>query len=335
MPRPVTPLAAIDRRIPEAGRIRLGIKDGRAMKSIDTFRFTSPHRDLIDGLAAQYGGTARPWSDPKAKIKDQWEVVTTTSEMDVYLPPGALSVWYELWSGGGIQRRCDGDDCQVPTTTQDGWEMTTRPCLCAAAGALACRPHTRINVIIPSIDFRGVWRLETLGWNAAHEMPGMADIIDSLTDHGSTVTAALKIERRVQQTPAGKRNFVVPVLSMRATPQQMLTGQANVAALASTVPTAAALPAAPPPQPVDNPVDDDIIDADVVTDEEIAVADCARQYGVDARLLWAAIHTAAHDGTPGKGDPADRIRTAIDAMRAGRLQPIGFNPDGRVIWDRT
>ena len=36
----VVPLSNIDRRAPEAGRIRIGIKSGRAMKSIDTFRFT-------------------------------------------------------------------------------------------------------------------------------------------------------------------------------------------------------------------------------------------------------------------------------------------------------
>lgn len=57
MPRnTITPLSNIDRRAPEAGRIRIGIKSGRAMKSIDTFRFTSPHQDVIEQLADMYGG---------------------------------------------------------------------------------------------------------------------------------------------------------------------------------------------------------------------------------------------------------------------------------------
>ena len=43
-------VAQLQRRAPEAGRIRLGIKTGRAMKSLDTFRFTSPHRDAIEEL---------------------------------------------------------------------------------------------------------------------------------------------------------------------------------------------------------------------------------------------------------------------------------------------
>jgi hypothetical protein len=35
-------------RPPEHGRIRLGIKDGKAMRHIDTLRFTSPDRNAID-----------------------------------------------------------------------------------------------------------------------------------------------------------------------------------------------------------------------------------------------------------------------------------------------
>ena len=38
-------------RTPEHGRIRLGVKTERAMKSLDTFRFTSPDKEAIEQIA--------------------------------------------------------------------------------------------------------------------------------------------------------------------------------------------------------------------------------------------------------------------------------------------
>ena len=35
------PIGQINRSLPEAGRIRIGVKSGKSMKAIDTFRFTS------------------------------------------------------------------------------------------------------------------------------------------------------------------------------------------------------------------------------------------------------------------------------------------------------
>lgn len=331
----VTPLADIDRRMPEAGRIRLGVKTGKAMKSIETFRFTSPYKDLIVALAEQFGGTPKPWSDPRASNPNQFEVITTSNEMDVILPRGSLSVWYEMWSGGGVQRRCDGEECQVPTTTRDGWEMTTTPCLCAAKGVMECRPYTRLNVIIPSVDFRGAWRLETKGWNAAAEMPGMAELIEQMTAQSNIVRARLTVEKRVQQTVAGKRNFVVPVLSIAATADQMLSGGAAAQALHTgpRPPELARVPeAAPSPHANERDTEDhdEIVDAEVVSDEEVAVFDCARQYGVDGSRLWRAIQATAHND-PAR-DPLPRMQAAIAQMRSGAMQPVGFNADGSVVW---
>ena len=110
----MTPLASIERRAPEAGRIRTGIKSGRAMKSIDTFRFTSPHKEAIEELARIYGGEAKPWNEPTAN-KNQYEVITKASSIEVFLQPGGLTTHYEMWSGGGCQRRCDGEMCEVPS----------------------------------------------------------------------------------------------------------------------------------------------------------------------------------------------------------------------------
>lgn len=333
MSRLPTPLAQIDSRIPEAGRIRLGIKTGKGMTSIDTFRFTSPDETVIRKLSELYGGDARPWSDPKASPSNQWEVITKAKEVDVYLPADALSVWYELWSGGGVQRRCDGERCQIPQTVPGGWEMTEAPCVCMARQAMECRPYTRMNVILPTVPFRGVWRLETKGWNAAKELPGMVAIIDAMTQAGQLVQAKLHIERRVQQTPAGKRNFVVPGITLAHTAQDMIAGAADARQLsiAPTVPTVAALPA-----PV---VDDDIIDAEIVSTEldelEDRVIEVACAQRLDGDRLWSGIkrqigivHAAATD------EQLNRIRTAISRLEAGSLSVVGFNPDGTVIWKK-
>jgi hypothetical protein len=212
MPRAIVPLADVDQRIPEAGRIRLGVKTAKGMTSIDTLRFTSPHRQSIEHLARLFGGTAQAWNDPKASPSHQFEVISQTNEIEVYLPREAITVWYELWSGGGVTRRCDGETCQVPRKAGDGWDMFDVECLCAQQNQLACRPYTRMRLILPQIPFRGVWRLETKGWNASKELPGMAAVIDHLAAGGQMVRAQLGVERRTQQTPAGKRNFVMAVV---------------------------------------------------------------------------------------------------------------------------
>src|SRR3954468_13623690 len=101
MSKTVQPLAERDSRMTEHGRIRFGVKTGKAMKAIDTLRFTSPDKAAIDELAKLYGGTVKAWSDDKSAVKNQYEVITQAREIDVVLPPGSLSSWYELWTGGG------------------------------------------------------------------------------------------------------------------------------------------------------------------------------------------------------------------------------------------
>lgn len=340
MTRLPTPLSEIDQRVPEAGRIRLGIRSGKAMKSLDTFRFTSPHQDVITQLAGLYGGEARPWSDPKASPSNQFEVITTAKEIDVYLPSNALSVWYELWAGGGVQRRCDGESCQVPVTTPGGWEMSTTPCICLNRQLMECRPYTRMNVIIPSIPFRGVWRLETKGWNAAKELPGMVSIIDTMTNQGRLVQARLHIERRMQMTPNGKRNFVVPGVTLAHTAQDMILGAADVQALTSGPRISAPMTAlgsgvvgSPDPNAAE------IVDAEIIDPEleqlEDRIHEIAAQQRINPDRLWQGILLVIAP-TGGDIDSAakDRIRNAIARLEAGTLNVLGFNADGTVIWKR-
>ena len=211
MGRSVVPVADLGRRMVEHGRTRLGVKSGKAMKSIDTFRFTSPDKFAIKQLAEQYGGEAKAWSDPKASPTNQYEVVTKANDIAVWIMPGGLDVSYEMWSGGGCVRRCDGVECETSQRSFDAdYEPVIVPCICDSKQKLECRPYTRLNVVIPSIRFGGSWRLESKGWNAAEELPGMADMISQLQDTG-VLRGRLRLEHR--QSQGGRRKFVVPTLA--------------------------------------------------------------------------------------------------------------------------
>jgi hypothetical protein len=333
MGRPVVRIGDIAHRIPEAGRIRLGIKSGKGMKSLDTFRFTSPDRAVIEQLADLYGGTVKAWSDPKASPPNQFEVITSAKQIDVYLPRDALSSWYELWSGGGVQRRCDGEVCQVPVTTRDGWEMSQTPCICVAKQGMECRPYSRLSVILPAISFRGVWRMETKGWNAMHELPGMTALIEQMSAAGQLVKAQLGIEPRTQMTPAGKRNFVVPKITLPETAQQIVSGAAAVTAIsAAPEPSLAALP----PAPI-QPEDDDIIDAVVVGSEyemwEERMANLCLEHGIPHQRFWAAL-LAQLGASPANFTPEheQRIDKAYQRIADGSLTFMGFGEKDRLLW---
>ncbi len=337
--RVIQPLSTIETRAPEAGRIRLGIKTGRAMKSLDHFRFTSPFKDCIESLAEQYGGQPKQWSDPKASPTNQWEVLTNANEIEVFLPPNPVSTWYELYSGGGMLRRCDGAVCQIPTQTgPNGWEPVDSPCVCTAKNAMECSPHTRLKVLLPNVPFRGVWRLETKGWNALKELPGMADLITQLNNTGSMVRVALGIEKRSQMRPSGKRNFVTPTLTMLDSPNQILSGAAEVRGLTNP------LPALPPssvlittPVALDSP--SDVIDAEVV---EISAAEIeireqlkkdAEYFGINPDRFWSAIVRQV-GGETGclSDDQMERLKAAHFKMVDSVIWPLEINTSGLIIW---
>lgn len=258
----IVPVADLGRRMVEHGRIRLGVKAGKAMKSIDTFRFTSPDRVAIEQLAAQFGGECVPWSDPKASPINQYEVITQASEIPVWILPGGLSVNYEMWSGGGCVRRCDGIECETSMRSYDAdYEAVMVPCLCSADGKLACRPYTRLSVVIPSIRFGGSWRMESKGWNAAEELPGMVDMISQLQATG-TLQGMLRLERR--QSQGGRRKFVVPTLIVNRSVEEIMGGM-TVSSDALTVSSEPIVELSSPTISLDNAIDE-IIDVEIIDD---------------------------------------------------------------------
>lgn len=215
----IVPIAQLQRRAPEAGRIRLGVKTGNAMKATDTFRFTSPHREAIEKLAELYGGEAQPWNDAKI-AGSQWQVLTRSNKIEVLAQPGGCSVWYEKWTGGGCERRCDGETCEV--AGHDGMDEVA--CICVKKGQAECAPYTRVQVILPQLDFYGTWRLQTKGWNAAKELPGMYEMVESLSQGGRMVRAFLTLEPRKSVRNGKTKNFVVPGIIVAATPDELLAG---------------------------------------------------------------------------------------------------------------
>lgn len=208
----------LQRRLAEVGRIRIGqqvsTNNGRSRPAkLDTFRLTSPDKQRIVSAAKLYGGTPQPWEAPAGQ---QWEVVTQTDTLPVIVPPSemAFSQYYELWSAGGCQRRCDGQTESI----SDG------PCQCDP-DKRECNIHTRLSIMLRDLPGLGVWRLDTQGYYAAVEIQGAVEVVQMAAGHGHMLPAALRLEQRmVKRTGEGTRRFAVPVLDIEVSPAQLLGG---------------------------------------------------------------------------------------------------------------
>lgn len=227
----VTPIKLLNRRLPEAGRIRTGAKTATgAPTTLPTFRFTSSDQQAIAEIARLYGGTPGEWD---AKGGDRFEVITEASEIRIAIPPDPLggTPIYEAWKGGGCERRCDGVTCVIHQQGPDGPEPVEVPCLCEQEDEMLCKPKTRLSVILPDIRFGGTWRFESGSWNVAEEMPGFVEMIEDLQARGITV-ARLRMEERVKKTPGKRtRRFKIPVLALDATADQLAAGAGRLGSL--------------------------------------------------------------------------------------------------------
>ena len=208
-------------RAPEQGRIRYGIKttsqNGKVIpRAITKFRFTSSDVTALDQIAGIYGGSVTPWEN------GQSEVVTVADEVHIVLPPNPLGDGssYELWKGATCVRRCDGVNAWVPANTPEGVELLEVPCLCEGNQKLECKPTTRLSVILPEVRFGGVWRLDCKGWHGTNELPAMVHTVQQLQGQGLS-RAYLALEKRKK----GSKSFVVPVIRLGATPNQLLAGK--------------------------------------------------------------------------------------------------------------
>jgi Recombination directionality factor-like len=239
----MSPIADLQKRGRQIGEIRIGMvvksENGKPRPTkLDAFRFTTKSPNVAQAVANLLGGEAHP-----VKLQNgdsSYEVITSATELPVMVPPGdaAISQWYEMWSGGGCQRRCDGETEQ----------LTQTPCKCPvdkdqrnqlAANGGACKPTTRVNVILPDLPDIGVWLIQSHGWYAANELGGAAELLANAREAGVIVPATLRLEQRQVKRAGQTKKFAVPVLEIGATLRDMVQ-------LGSGRDLAAALP--PPPQ---------------------------------------------------------------------------------------
>lgn len=241
---PISPIV-IQRRHAELGRIRLGQKGDRGQpQKLGAFRFTSPSERYIRDLAELYGGTPQPWDNAG---KPEYEVFTTATTIPVIAVKGGLSQWMETWSGGGCVHRCDGernvegDLCEYDNTTvtlrEKGVETTYR------AHDIA-KPTTRLSVMLPELEALGVWRMESHGWNAAAEIPAVAELAQYV---GDLVPANLNLVERRAIKDGKTSRFVVPILDLQI-------GAARLRELAEAMSSGRELgPSAQPPAAIEGP----------------------------------------------------------------------------------
>lgn len=238
MARPPIPIKNLQRRLPELGRVKDGVKvAGKGQpKAIDTLRFTSQDPKALEQVAAELGGEVKAYSDPKST--DTHELITPVAECRVILPPDPLggTPMYEHYTGGGRERWCDGETCEMWRKGADGPEPYEKPCLCAAAGELTCKPTVHLSVILPFTRLGGTWRWTTHSHNAAQELPAMVDAIQSLQAKGLT-RGVLRIDSRTQTIAGVTRHFKVPVLGVDATADELASGRATFGALGAGAPT--------------------------------------------------------------------------------------------------
>lgn len=346
--RPIVPTRDLQRRLPEAGRLRFGVKTAKAMKAIETWRATSHDEQAIRQLADAYGGTPQPWEG--APTPGQWEVITEANELRVVLPPDPLggTPIYEQWSGGGCQRRCDGVDCEIITQGPDGLEPQQVPCICSVNEEMACDPRLRLSVVLPDVRFAGVWRLETKSWNAVAEIPGMVDLIQSLQDRGLT-RALMALEQRKQVKGGKTRHFIIPVLRVADSLDAiasgaMQVGAGSVAEIGTAPADRPALgsgtsgggdehPTSPPedigpgpdasPPPAPPPIDDDVAEAEIVDHDE-PPAEGATQ--AQTRRIFAGLK-----GTDMTKDQRRQWASAVLGREVGSFSELTKADAGKLI----
>lgn len=254
------PLLDRQRRGVVLGSIRIGTKvigqNGRERPSrLDTFRLTSPDRIKVDAAAHLYGGEVRPWN-PGDGRGQQFEVVTSVDRIPVRVPPGEpVTQDYELWAGRPVVRKrlCDG-------FTE---RMANRSCLCPAdlaerkrmaADGGACRPTTRISLILADLPGLGVWTLTSRGDSAADELGNTAEMLRRAELAGMYLPAALRLEQREARGSGEVHRYAVPVLDVGASLAALESGQIPQPVLASP-PTRPALAAAVVEADVEPPVE--------------------------------------------------------------------------------
>jgi hypothetical protein len=230
----------LQQRLTQVGVIRLGrqliSKRGKPYPAkLETLRFTSPSRPLIEAVAKLYGGEVQPW---QSNTGPQWEVITGVKEIPVLVPPQRIDPNMEHWGNGFRDRLCDGETESI----------RQEPCLCArmqAGGKRVdvrelCKPTTRMSLMLADVPTLGTFKVESHGWSAAAELPTLAASIESAPQ---PIPARLEVqirEKKIFDPSKGQGEqvesnvFGVPVLHFDwLTPAQAFGGELGAAARAA------------------------------------------------------------------------------------------------------
>lgn len=332
----ITPIRDLG-NLPEHGRVRTGIKSGRGMKALETFRFTSVDKAALDELAALYGGTVKAWHDDRANPPDQWEVISEASTIEVAVQPGSVDVHYELWTAGGMSRRCDGEEATVWIRQRDDVIRKEQPCICHGQGLLECKLKTRVALIFPSIGFAGTWRYESSGQTVANTVPGMLAIVEALQSTSGLLPIEMSIVTQERVKHGQKRKFSIVQFRSKVSVDQMLAGSGTYQAQVGSGPTtmAPALPPSPPtsmpnssaspsaPDPTVVLDDDEIVDGELVDDDEVIVLEY--DVGTHPSAGLSQARAALHSDAPAPPAPAGswprQVKTKADAIKLCRENP--------------
>lgn len=302
----------LQQRLTQVGAIRLGQKvptsNGKMRPGkLETLRFTSPSRQIIDAIADLYGGEVKAW---QANTGPQWEVITGAKEIAVLVPPQRIDPNLEHWGNGYRDRLCDGETEQ----------LRQRPCLCEQMQANSrrvdarelCKPTTRMALMLAEVPGMGTFKLESHGWNSAAELPTLAASIESAPQ---PIPARLEVQVREKKTfdPAARegkqvesRVFMVPVLHFDwITPAQAFGGELGAA-------SRAALGAASTQRQAIEAAKAESTRLRLTAEDYITAAEDAPRVE-DVRDLWTA---AKADGAL-----TDEVKAALNARAAKLPQP--------------
>lgn len=238
---PIKGVLDLQRRSMQIGEIRIGTskevpgKSYRQPVRLDSFRFTTASEQAANAVAEKYGGQVAPWSQRKGR----WEVVTSRTAIDVWVPPRgeAVDANMEIWDGPKRLRVCDGLMTSFPSR---------KPCVCPQPGnpddpdsveqarnerirlsglkpPQGCKPITRINVTIPDLPgLLGVWRLNTGSVNAAVETADSGEAMEIAREGGVYLPAVLRLEWRTRS--ADGKPYPVPVLQIGLSMREIAAG---------------------------------------------------------------------------------------------------------------
>lgn len=233
-------------RLPEIGRLRLGAakEPNRPGKPLDTFRFTSGQKRTVEMVASIYGGDVQPYSGVDGP---EWEVVVERRALKVLIPAhDSYTSWQELWSGGLLDRRCDGETAVVTEDSPDGPIPVERPCLCAAETDdqedYACSPKMRISLLLADLPVTGQVMLSTGSWNAHAEMMGVLELASEITsqrekDNRPALPFPALLWIRSDTTRSriyGTRHFKYPVLVLTGSLAELSDPPASAGAITDT-----------------------------------------------------------------------------------------------------